>query len=107
MFFCIKYIRKIKGCPKPAGGVSKTGYTAGITTQSIQTNYHIGLGCSLVNNYNTSELLVMLKRELGEIEVVSENHYLFLNASKNKEVINLLLKNLETHGDHLRADIEL
>ena len=49
----------------------------------------------------------MLKRELGEIEVVSENHYLFLNASKNKEVINLLLKNLETHGDHLRADIEL
>ena len=32
VFFCIKYIRKIKGCPKPARGVSKTGYTAGITT---------------------------------------------------------------------------
>ena len=75
--------------------------------QSIQTNYHIGLGCSLINNFNTSELLVTLKRELGESEVVSENHYLFLNASKNPKVIHLLLKNLEIQSDHLRTEIEL
>ena len=75
--------------------------------QSIQTNYHIGLGCSLVNNANTSELVEVLKTVLGENEVVPENYYLFLNASKNQKVINLLLKNIELHSDHLRTEIEL
>ena len=75
--------------------------------QSIQTNYHIGLGCSVVNNANTSELVEVLKTVLGENEVVPENYYLFLNASKNQKVINLLLKNIELHSDHLRTEIEL
>ena len=75
--------------------------------QSIQTNYHIGLECSSINNSDTIELQEVLKTVLGENEVVPENSFLFLNASKYPKVINLLLKNLEIQSDHLRTEIEL
>ena len=73
----------------------------------IQTNYHIVMGCSITNQVDNEELINELKTLLGGNEVVAENYYLFLNASKSEKVISLLIKNIEMHKDNLRTDIEL
>ena len=53
-----------------------------------QTNYHIAVGCSLLNNMNNTELIYQLKIVLGEKEVVPDNYFLLLNASKDSKVID-------------------
>ena len=72
-----------------------------------QTNYHVAVQCSQLNTNNKAELIRNIKTAIGDTNAVPENPFIFLNASRDPKVLNLLIDSVKTQFDYLRRDIEL
>ena len=75
--------------------------------EDIQTNFHILIECSRINEGHRRELRNELYSIAGEEEVNPDNPFLFLNVSKCPKVMKIILKILKTHENRLREDIIL